>query len=251
VDTATLSGILAGFCMALGAVFLGLAPEKFANLPSLMFVFGGVCAAILLTFPVKDVLQAVHSGIRAFAAGDIPARDAVTAMVRLAHISRKEGIMALEKIHTPNPILSKAARLVAGNAHPGLIRDVLNMEILALHRRHDIDIAVFSRLAACAPAMGMLGTLTGLVQALAGLKNIEVFGPAIAVAMMATFYGCLLSMLVFLPVAGKLKIRSMREEFRLYIIFEGAACILENNNPRLVYERLSSFLPPKERANAR
>ena len=236
--------------MALGAVLLGPAPATLADIPSLIFVLGGTCACILLTFPAEDLRQAARAGIQAFAARNIPAREAVTAMVHLAEISRKEGIMALEKIHTPNPILSKAARLVAGNADPGLIRDTLAMELLALQRRHGIGIAVFARLAACAPAMGMLGTLAGLVQMLAGLKNADAFGPGIAVTMMAALYGCLLSTLVFLPAAGKLKIRSIQEELRLNIMFEGAKYILENNNPGLVYERLSSFLSPKERAGA-
>ena len=251
MDIATLSGILAGFGMALGAVFLGFAPEKFVHLPSLMFVVGGTCATILLTFPVEDVRQAVRAGIQAFAARNIPVRDAVAAIAHLAEISHKEGIKALEKIHTHNPVLSKAARLIADNADPDLMRDTLAIELLALQRRRDVDIAVFSRLAASAPAMGMLGTLAGLVQILNGLKNPEAFNSGIAAAMMATFYGCLLSTLVFLPVAGKLKIRSMQEELRLHIMFEGVKCILENNNPRLVHERLSSFLPPKERAGAR
>ncbi|MCL2123138.1 MAG: motility protein A, partial [Desulfovibrionaceae bacterium] len=94
MDNATLSGILAGFGMALGAVFLGLAPEKGVNLPGLMFVFGGTCATILLTFPAEDVLQAVRTCIRAFAAKNIPAGDAVAAMVHLAETSHKEGIAA-------------------------------------------------------------------------------------------------------------------------------------------------------------
>jgi chemotaxis protein MotA len=119
-----------------------------------------------------------------------------------------------------------------------------------LRRRHDIGIAMFSRLAVCAPAMGMLGTLVGFVRVLVGLKNPDAFGPGMAVALMATFYGCLLSTLVFLPVAGKIKIRSMQEEHRLNIIFEGARYILENNNPNLVYEKLASFLSSEERAGA-
>jgi chemotaxis protein MotA len=250
VDTATLSGILAGFVMALGAVLLGPAPAALAHLPSLMFVLGGTCAAILLTFPATDLRQAVSAGIRAFAAKDIPAGDTVAAMVHLAEVSRKEGIMALEEIHTPNPILSKAARLVAGNADPGRIRDALDTELLALQRRHGIAIAVFSRLAACAPAMGLLGTLTGLVQTLADPKGAEAFGPGIAVALPATVYGCLLSALVFLPVAGKLTFRRMQAELRLNIIFEGTRYILENNNPGLIHERLSSFLSLKERSSA-
>ena len=250
MDIVTLSGILAGFGMALGIVCLGPAPATLVDIPSLIFVIGGTCAIILLTFSAEDLRQSIRAGIQAFVVRELPAREAVAAMVHLAEMSRQEGIMALEKIHTPNPIMAKAARIVASNADPGLIRDTLSMELLAMQQRHGVGIAVFSRLAACAPAMGMLGTLTGLVQIFASLKNAATFAPGIAVTMMPTFYGCLLSTLVFLPIAGKLKIRSMQAGLRLNIIFEGAKYILENNNPGLVYEKLSSFLPLKERASA-
>jgi len=246
VDIATLSGILAGFGMAIGAVFPGPPPGNFVDIPSLLFVLGGTCAAILLTFPMKDVLQAIRTGIQALTAKSIPARDAVAAMVQLAEVSRKEGIMALEKIQTSNPILKRAAQLVADNADPDFIRNTLDIELLSLRRHRDIGIAVFSRLAACAPAVGMLGTLTRLLPMLTA-PNI----PDIAVPLMATLYGCLLSTLVFLPLASKLKTHGMQEEYRLNIIFAGANCILDNNNPKLVYEKLSSFLTPKERASAR
>jgi chemotaxis protein MotA len=219
--------------------------------PSLIFVLGGTCAAVLLTFPAKDVRQAIHASIRALTADTIPARDAVTAMVRLAEISRKEGIMALEKIQTPNPILQRAAQLVADNADPDFIRDTLDIEILSLRRRRAIGIAVFSRLAVCAPAMGMLGTLIRLLQMPALLNIPDAPAPGIAMALMATLYGCLLSTLVFLPIASKLKTSRMQEEYRLNIIFEGVNCILDNNNPTLVYEKLSSFLTPMERASVR
>jgi len=247
VDIASLSGILAAFCVALGAVLLGSAPRSMVDLPSLLFVLGGTCAIAVLTFPMEDLRQTIRASIRAFASRKISAWETVAAMVHLAEISRKEGIMALEKIHSPNPILGKAARLVADNADPDLIRSTLNMELLALQKRYDICTAVLSRLAACAPAVGMLGTLAGLAQMLTGLKNPDAFGPPLAASLMATFYGCLLSTLVFLPIAGRLKIRSMRTELRLNIIFEGVRCILENNNPGLVHERLSSFLPPEAR----
>jgi chemotaxis protein MotA len=237
--------------MALGAVFLGPATGTVACLPGLMFVFGGTCAAILLTFSAADVQLAFHAGIRAFTARNVPAGEAVAAMVRLAEISCKEGIMALEKIQTSNPVLGKAARLVAGNADPDLVRATLTMEIHSLRHRHNSNIAVFSRLAAYAPVMGMLGTLTGLAQILADLKSSDAPGLGMVAALMATFYGCLLSTLVFLPVAGKLTTRSRQEEYRLNIIFEGAGCMLENNNPKLIHERLSSFLAPAERAGAR
>jgi chemotaxis protein MotA len=236
--------------MVLGAVVLGPSPGSFADFPSLMLVLGGTCAAILLSFPLHEVRQAIHTGIQALSARSIPAREAVAAMVQLAEISCQEGLMALENIHTANPILKKASQCIVGNADPELIHNTLTIEILSLQQRHAIGIAVFLRLALCAPAMGMLGTLAGLVHLLANLKNPDAFGPGMATALLASFYGCLLAALVFLPVAGRLKTRRIQEEHRLNIIFEGVKCILENNNPGLVYEKLASFLPPKERAGA-
>ena len=251
MDIPTLSGILAGLGVALGAVLLRPPPENFVQVQSLIFVLGGTCAAILLTFPAKDVWQALRAGIRTLAAKSIPARDVVAVMVHLAETSRKEGIMALEKIQTSNPLLKRAAQLVAENADPDLIRDTLDMEILSLHRHRGIGIAVFSRLAVCAPAMGMLGTLLHILPMFTDLKALDAPGPSVTVALMATFYGCLLSTLVFLPIASKLKAHSVQKEYSLNIIFGGVNCILENNNPTLVYEKLSSFLTPKERASAR
>jgi chemotaxis protein MotA len=251
VDIATLSGIFAGFVAALGAVFLGPAPGTIAHFPSLLFVLGGTCAAILLTCSADDVWQAVRIGIRAFAAKNIPARDAVADIVHLAETSYKEGIMSLEKIQTANPVLKKAAQLIADNADSDHIRDTLAIEILALRRRHNIGIAVFARLAMYAPAIGMLGTFAWLVQMPVALKSPDTLGPGVAAALMTTLYGCLLSLLVFLPAAGRIKTSAIQGEYLLHIIFEGACRILENNNPKLVYEKLSSFLTPEERAGAR
>jgi chemotaxis protein MotA len=97
----------------------------------------------------------------------------------------------------------------------------------------------------------MLGTLAWLVRMPAVLKNPDALSPGMVAALMPTLYGCLLSLLVFLPLAGRIKTRCLQGEYRLNIIFEGARSILENNNPRLVYEKLSSFLTPEERASAR
>lgn len=172
-------------------------------------------------------------------------------MVRIAEISRREGLVALENIQTENALLKKACQLIADNADPALIRDTVMIEIATMKRRHAVSIAVFNRLGAVAPAFGMIGTLIGLVQMLARLDDPSAIGPAMAVALITTFYGALLANLLFLPIAGKLKARTLQEEVHLYIIFEGAKSILENNNPRLVYEKLSSFLPPQERKSAR
>ena len=106
---------------------------------------------------------------------------------------------------------------------------------------------VFIKMAGFSPAFGMIGTLIGLVQMLSQLSDPSSIGPAMAVALLTTFYGVILSTLFFLPISGKLKARTMTEVINMEIIFEGAISILQNNNPLMVYERLSSFIPPKNR----
>lgn len=251
MDIATLGGILAGFGLVLGAIFIGPQPGNFIDIPSIMIVGGGTMAALMVCFPFEEVRQAFRAAMKAFTSRGMPARDVVGTMVKIAEISRKEGIIALEKIQTTNPILKKATQLIADSADPGLIRDTVVIEIVSMKKRHNVGIAVFTRLGSLSPAMGMVGTLIGLVQMLANLSDPTTIGPAMAVAILTTFYGALLSNMLFLPLAGKLKARSMQEELTLQVIFEGAKSILENNNPRLVYEKLSSFLPPHERKNER
>ena len=251
MDIATLLGIIVGFGLVIGAIFLGGSFNDFVNLPGVMIVFGGTGAAIFVTFPLEEVIQAFSGGIHAFAARRVKPQEVVNTMVRIAEISRREGLTALENIQTENTILKKACQLIADNADPALIRDTVMIEIATMKRRHKISIDVFNRLGAFAPAFGMIGTLIGLVQMLTELNDPQAIGPAMAIAILTTFYGALMANLLFLPIAGKLKARTLQEEVHLNIIFEGAKSILENNNPRLVYEKLSSFIPPPERKSVR
>ncbi len=247
MDLATLGGMLCGFGLVMGSIFMGPQPGNFIDIPSIMIVIGGTFASIMVCFPFGEVRQAFVAGMKAFTSKETPASDVVATMVRIAEISRRQGIVALEKIQTNNPILKKATQLIADSADPELIRATVAIEIISMKKRHNVGISVFTRLGALAPAMGMIGTLIGLVQMLANLSDPEAIGPAMAVAILTTFYGAFISNLLFIPLSLKLKAKSMQEELILHIIFEGAKSILENNNPNLVYEKLSSFLPPKER----
>lgn len=251
MDIATLLGIVVGFGLVVGAIFLGGSIGDFINLPGMMIVFGGTGAAIFVTFPLEEVIQAISGGIQVFASRRVKPQEVVNTMVRIAEISRREGLTALENIQTENTLLKKACQLIADNADPALIRDTVMIEIATMKRRHKVSIDVFNRLGAFAPAFGMIGTLIGLVQMLTELNDPQAIGPAMAVAILTTFYGALMANLLFLPIAGKLKARTLQEEVHLNIIFEGAKSILENNNPRLVYEKLSSFIPPQERKSVR
>jgi len=247
MDIATLFGLIIGFSLLIGAIILGGQYNVFLNIPGLMIVIGGTFASTCITFPVSDIYNAIKAALKIFVTKKLSANDVVNLMVKIADISRREGLLALENIETDNNILKKTCQLIADNADNELIEETLYIEIASLKQRHYLIQDIFRTMANYAPAFGMVGTLIGLVQMLVSLKDPDAIGPAMAVAILTTFYGSVLSNLIFLPIAGKLKSRTRAEVLHLQIIFEGAKCILQNNNPRFVYEKLSSFVPPKER----
>ena len=234
MDIATLLGMIVGLSLVIGAIIIGGAVDVFVNVPGMMIVIGGTLAAIMVAFPFEEVVQALVAGLKMFGSRKTRTRDVVNIMVKVAEISRREG-------------LKKSCQLIADNADPSLIRDTLMIEITAMRRRHQIAQDVFKRLASLAPSFGMMGTLIGLIQMLSNLKDPSTVGPAMAVALLTTFYGSMMSTILFIPIGAKLRARTLQEELSLQIIFEGGKSILENNNPMLVYEKLSSFLAPKER----
>ncbi len=247
MDFATILGILSGLALILGAIFLRGNIDVFFNLPSVMIVLGGTLAATLITFPLSEVAHAFRAAGQVFTQKKVNPNDVVRAIIALANISRRQGLVALSKVRTNNIFLKKAMMLIADGAPESLIRQSLRIEIEAMRQRHMRAQDVFRKMGYYAPAFGMLGTLIGLVQMLTQLHDPSSLGPGMAVALITTFYGSLLSSLFFLPIAGKLKNRTLLELINLEIIFEGAVCILENNNPLLIYEKLSSFIPPKLR----
>ncbi len=251
MDFATFFGIIVGFSLIMGAIFIGGAVDTFVNLPGMMIVLGGTMAATSINFPVSDINKAFRAAFYIFAGKRVTPNDVVNTMVRIAEISRRDGLMALENIKTDNNILKKACQLIADNTDPDTISQILRFEIASMRNRHSVIQDVFRRMGTYAPSFGMIGTLIGLVQMLTMLDDPASIGPAMAVAILTTFYGALLGTLLFLPIAGKLKSRTQQETLHLEIIFQGAQSILENNNPRVVYEKLASFVPPEERKNER
>ncbi len=235
--------------MVFGSIFahssgnMGMYWDPFA----LMIVLGGSLASIMVAFPFEEVLQSIRAAFKVFASRKVKVREVVGTMVKIAEISRREGIVALENIKTDNAVLKKACQLIADNADPQLIRSTLSIEINSMKRRHKVAHDVFKRLGALTPAYGMMGTLIGLVQMLSQLSNPDSIGPAMAMALLTTMYGSVFSTMIFLPMGAKLQARTLQEQLSLEVIFEGAKSILVNNNPTLVYEKLSSYLPPNER----
>ncbi len=247
MDLGSFVGILSGISLIITAIFLSGELLNFVNLPGVMIVLGGTIAATLITFQLKDVKTAFQAAILVFSEKREDPNDMVATMLELCTLSRRAGLLALSKIETESNFLKKACIMISDGSKEEIIRDTLQIEIDSMKQRHFIIQDVFKKMAIYSPSFGMIGTLIGLVQMLNELSNPETVGPAMAVALLTTLYGSILSTLFFLPIAGKLKARTVLEVINLQIIFEGGVSILENNNPIAVYEKLSSYIPTKLR----
>ncbi len=247
MDIASLLGIISGISLIVSAIFLGGDIHNFINVPGLMIVIGGTVATTLLTFQFKDVLAAFKAAYFVFSKGKEDPNTAVATMLKLCHISRRQGLLELSKVKTSSGFLKKACGLMADGSSDDVIRAALTTEIESLKLRHFIVQDVFRKMGTYAPAFGMIGTLIGLVQMLSKLHDPSNIGPAMATALLTTFYGSVFSTLFFLPIAGKLKARTVMEVINLEIMLEGSVSILDNNNPVIVYEQLSSFISARLR----
>ncbi|MFT4650144.1 MAG: chemotaxis protein MotA [Polaribacter sp.] len=247
MDLASLIGIISGVGLIVSAIIVGGDVHNFLNIPGIMIVVGGTMAATLLTFQFSDVLTAFKSAYFVFTSPKQDSQDLINTMIKLGTISRRKGLLSLLEVKTGSPFLKRVCTLIADAADEETLRSAMRTEIDSMQMRHFIVQDVFKKMAIYAPSFGMLGTLIGLIQMLSLLANPETLGPAMAVALLTTFYGSLLATVIFLPIAGKLRSRTMQEVMNFEIIFQGAVSILQDNNPLSVYEKLSSFVPAKKR----
>ncbi|MDJ0834045.1 MAG: MotA/TolQ/ExbB proton channel family protein [Gammaproteobacteria bacterium] len=247
MDLASLIGIISGIGLIVSAIFIGGEVHNFYNIQGIMIVFGGTVAATLLTFRFKDVINAFKSAYLVFNSPNQDSQELINTMIKLGTISRRKGLLSLMDVKTNSPFLKRVCTLIADAADEETLRAAMRTEIDSMKMRHFIVQDVFRKMALYAPSFGMLGTLIGLIQMLSLLAEPDTLGPAMAVALLTTFYGSLLSTVIFLPIAGKLRSRTMIEVMNFEIVYQGAISILQDNNPMSVYEKLSSFVPPKQR----
>ena len=253
MDLGTIVGLIAGvglmlWGMASGAQ--GIAGLKlFADLPSMIIVVGGSCAAVLINFPLTQVFSTMKVAKNVFSSKSHDPNSIIGTMVSFAEKARREGLLTLEEEANDleDEFLKKGIRLVVDGTDPDLVRDILEIELSFLEDRHKLGKEVFEALGAFAPSFGMIGTLIGLIQMLANLDDPSSIGAGMAIALLTTFYGALLANLFFLPMAGKLGVRNGEEVLMRQVIVEGVLAIQNGENPRIVQEKLKAFFPPKLR----
>ena len=227
--------------------------QAFINPQALMITLGGTMAATLINYPIHQVLGMFKVVKKAFVPHGPTAADTIRTLVKFAQKARREGLLALEDDcnQLDEPFLMKGIQLVVDGTEASLVRSILETELSFLEERHRGGAGMFDSMGALSPAFGMIGTLIGLIQMLGNLENPESIGPGMAVALVTTLYGTLLANLFFLPIAGKLKVRSADEILLKEVMVEGILSIQAGDNPRIVEEKLKAFLAPKNRDTVR
>lgn len=249
-DLATVVGLGCGIAIIAVAIMLSGTPGSFVNLPGLLIVLGGTFAAVSLSSSLSDVANAVHLVMEALLS---PRRDpsaAAIGMLDLADTARHQGLLSLESITDTledAPLLQKGMGLVIDGLPPAEVEAILARDLWSTAERHSLAVGVLRRAAEYAPAMGLIGTLIGLVQMLGKLDDPHAIGPSMAVALLTTLYGAVLANLVFSPLAAKLERNAADDGLVNRVYALGAVSIGRQENPRRLEMLLNSVLPPARR----
>lgn len=249
MDLATIIGLILGFTFVIGGILLSGEISAFWHIPSIVIVFGGTLASTLISYPLDSFFKINKVVSKAFATKQTSPDDIIEEIINLANIARKEGLLSLEEYgeKIDDEFLQKGIMLIVDGTDPELVRNILETELVFIEERHSEGQGMFETMAAFAPAYGMLGTLIGLINMLRDLKDPNSIGPNMAVALVTTFYGSLLANLIFTPLANKLSVRSKKEILVKELMVEGLLSVQAGENPRIIEEKLKTFIPPEMR----
>jgi chemotaxis protein MotA len=252
VDFATLLGVGGAFAMIAGAMALSGQAAAFLDVPSILIVIGGTFLVTTMSFSLSEIGQAQGLMFRAAIYHAESPENAVIQALYLADLARKRGRLALQSVTDKllhSPFLYRAISMVVDGIPAEEVERILAHETEATFARHQRASGVLRRAAEVAPAMGLIGTLIGLVQMLGNLDDPSSIGPAMAVALLTTFYGAVLANMVFTPLANKLERNAQIEATVCQIYTIGAASISRQENPRRLEMMLNTTLPPDQRVD--
>lgn len=245
MDLATLLGLIGALSAIVISILMGGSAFVFVDTPSLIIVVGGTLAITLMKFPLSHTLGAFNVAAKAFVHKPEPASELIAKSVELATIARKEGLLGLEQVEVENAFLRRGIQFVVDGHDSELVERMLSKDIDLTIERNDDGIRIFRAIGDVAPAMGMIGTLIGLVQMMSNMDDPKAIGPAMAVALLTTLYGAVIANAVALPIADKLTHRNREEEINRSLILESVRSIQEGMNPRVMEELLNSYLPSR------
>ena len=253
VDLASIIGLILGFAL----MFYGMINSNFGiagipfflNFPSALITFGGTLGAVLASYSLKDFMAGIKSMGLVFKTPNFDTVGTIKQIIDLSNVARKEGLLALEETanNLEDPFMKKGIMLIVDGTDPELVRNILDTELINVDTRHKNVIGFWKNMAALGPAWGMIGTLVGLINMLKDLNDPDSIGPNMAVALVTTLYGSLLANWLSTPIANKLTAYNDAEITMKEVMIEGLLSIQAGENPRVIEEKLKSFLSPKAR----
>ncbi len=253
MDLASIIGLVVALVLVVFGIVSGdsgfAAMKNFMDAPSALITFGGAFACQMAANTMADFIGGLKSFTLILKTPEIDEIQIISKIIDLSNTARKEGLLSLEEAAADldDAFLKKGIMLVVDGTDPELVRGILETELYSTEDRHKTRIGFWSDLGAGGPAFGMIGTLIGLVNMLQNLSDAAAIGPAMAVALLTTLYGSLLANWICTPVASKLKVDNDIEIQVKTIMIEGLLSIQAGENPRVIEEKLKSFLAPKDR----
>lgn len=247
-------GTIVGSLLGTGLIFVSIALGGFDklilfwDLPSVLMVFGGAIASVMIAYPMKSVLKSISYFKHAFINKDRTPLTTILQIVSLAETARREGLLSLENRmdEIDDKFLSGGIRMAVDGMSPEVVESIMNTEIDAINGRHNYGKSILANYGKYAPAFGMIGTLVGLVLMLADLDPATI-GKGMAVALLTTLYGAVASNLFILPMADKVGFINDAEIQIMEITLKGVLSIQAGENPRVIKQKLLTYVTPNER----
>jgi chemotaxis protein MotA len=247
VDIATLLGLLGGISIVVASMAMGGNGGVFVNVPSLLIVFGGSIFIVLSKFGLGQFFAALKTAAKAFFFKKFSAPECIEEAVKIADAARKGGLLSLEGVQIENDFMKKGVQLLIDGHEPDVIKAMLYKDMNLTFERHIWGQKVFRALGDVAPAMGMIGTLVGLVLMLSTMDDPKTIGPSMAVALLTTLYGAMIANMFAMPIADKLELRSSEEKTAKALVIDALLGIQAGQNPRVIEEALKNYLPSNKR----
>lgn len=237
-------GLVAGISLIILAMSQNSTLMNYFDAPSLVITFFGSFSAILISFPLNTLKKVPSLLKRLMFTPDDDRAALLDNLTSIAKKSRTEGILAIEEDikELENPVLVHGLEMVVDGTDIDTIEEILNVELNQTEDRHSIGQEVFLKWGEFAPAFGMIGTLIGLIAMLGDLQDPSLIGTGMATALLTTFYGSFLANMVFLPIAKNLEMQTANELKTNEMIIEGVLALQRGDNPRVMEQKLQSFL---------
>ncbi len=249
MDLGTVIGLVLVLALLFGAMAMGVGIGAYIDIPSVLIVIGGSMGALLVSFKMEQMKNFVKIFMIAVKPPQENVPELIKKLVEYATQARRDGILALESAanNEENEFLKKGLSMAVDGNEPDTIRDLLEIEMEQTSSRHKGNAAIFGTWSGLAGAMGMIGTLIGLVAMLLNMADPSAIGPSMAVALLTTMYGAMIGNIFGGPISNILNIRNDDEILVMQMIVEGIMSIQAGDNPRTLEGKLLSYLPPSNR----